>query len=197
MKLFLSMALLLLLSNLNACKTDRSGNAADLTSPAAAKAQLDVLRDSVDVRWRKMTASDDAKIKATSQVLRALESQPTADKAQLKALARANDQLRNRRYDQQSMTASDKIDAYDTAQDSVLRVVYALALPAAGQPDATVQQLTTDIQTADSQVVGFRLRYDQAAKQFNNYVQLHQEALTTLGGKYSKLQPLPLFELQQ
>jgi hypothetical protein len=197
MKLFLPMALLVLLSNLNSCKTDRSHKIIDPTSPAAAKAQLDVLRDSVDARWSRMTASDDAKIKATGQVLRALETQPSADKAQLKALAQANDQLKSRRYDQQSMSTSDKIDAYDTAQDSVLKAVYNLAQPAAGQPDATVQQLTTSIQTADSEVVGYRLRYDQAAKQFNNYVQLHQDALSKLGGKYKQLQPLPLFELKE
>ncbi|MCB2408960.1 hypothetical protein [Hymenobacter lucidus] len=197
MKLFLPMALLVLLSNLNSCKTDRSNKVIDPVSPAAAKAQLDVLRDSVDSRWSKMTASDDAKIKATGQVLRALESQPGADKAQLKALARANDQLKARRYDQQSMSVSAQIDAYDTAQDSVLRAVYNLAQPAAGQPDATVQQLTNDIQTADGQVVGYRVNYDRAAKQFNNYIQLHQDALHKLGGKYTQLQPLPLFELKE
>ncbi|TGE23850.1 hypothetical protein E5K00_01140 [Hymenobacter aquaticus] len=197
MKLYLSMAVLVLLSNLNSCKTDRSNKVLDPVSPAAAKAQLDVLRDSVDSRWTRMTASDDAKIKATAQVLQALEKQPGADKAQLKALVRANNQLLVRRYDQQSMSSSPRIDAYDTAQDSVLRAVYTLAQPAAGQPDATVQQLTTDIQTADSEVVGYRLRYDQAAKQFNNYLQLHQEALSKLGGKYKQLQQLPLFELKE
>ncbi|MCB2377353.1 hypothetical protein LGH70_07165 [Hymenobacter sp. BT635] len=197
MKLLLPMTLLVLLSNLNSCKTDRSTKAVDPTSPAAAKAQLDVLRDSVDARWTKMTASDDAKIKSTDQVLRALEKQPGADKAQLKALARANDQLKNRRYDQQTMSASDKIDAYDAAQDSVLKAVYNLAMPAAGQPDATVQQLTNDIQTADGQVIGFRVNYDRAAKQFNNYIQLHQDALSKAGGKYTQLQPLPLFELKE
>jgi hypothetical protein len=77
----------------------------------------------------------------------------------------------------------------------VLRQVYGLALPTNGQPSSSVQQLTTDIQAADSEVVGFRLHYDQAAKQFNNYLKLHQLELTSLGGKYAKLQPLPLFEL--
>ncbi|TGE28093.1 hypothetical protein [Hymenobacter metallicola] len=197
MKIILPMALLVLLSNLNSCKTDRSNKTVDPTSPAAAKAQLDVLRDSVDARWSRMTTSDDAKMKATAQVLQALEKQPGADKAQLKALARANDKLKSRRYDQQSMSVSEQIDAYDSAQDSVLRAVYNFAQPAAGQPDATVQQLTNDIQTADGQVVGYRVNYDRAAKQFNNYLQLHQETLGKLGGKYGKLQPLPLFELKE
>lgn len=197
MKLFLPLALLVLLSNLNSCKTDHSTKAVDPTSPAAARAQLEVLRDSVDSRWSRMIASDDAKIKATAQVLQSLEKQSGADKAQLKALARANDQLKDRRYDQQKMSASDKIDAYDAAQDSVLKAVYNLALPAAGQPDATVQQLINDIQTADGQVVGYRVSYDRAAKQFNNYVQLHQDALNKPSGRYTQFQPLPLFELKQ
>ncbi|SHI90852.1 hypothetical protein SAMN02745146_1880 [Hymenobacter daecheongensis DSM 21074] len=195
MKKLLPLVLLLLLAGLDSC--NRTPKPLDPTSPAAAKAQLTVLRDSVDARWKQMMASDDAKVQATSRLLQQLEQQPGLSRAQLQPLARANDRLPRRRYTQQSMAASPTIDAYDAAQDSVLHLVFGLAQPATGQPSAPVQQLTNDIQAADSEVVGFRLRYDRAAKQFNNYLKLHQVELNSLGGKYSQLQPLPLFELQQ
>ncbi|QDA61406.1 hypothetical protein [Hymenobacter jejuensis] len=195
MRKILPLALLLLLAGLDAC--NRTPKAVDPASPQAAKVQLDVLRDTVDARWAEMIASDDAKVTATKQVLRELESQPGTDRAQLQQLAHANDRLKRIRYDQQSMAASDKIDAYDSAQDSLLHVLYTVALPNNGQPTEGVKTLTQEIQDTDNQVVGFRVRYDQAAKQFNNYLQLHQEEISSLGGKYSKLQPLPLFELKQ
>ncbi|MBC6989374.1 hypothetical protein [Hymenobacter sp. BT491] len=195
MRKILPLALLLLLAGLDAC--NRTPKAVDPASPQAAKVQLDVLRDTVDARWAEMIASDDAKVTATKQVLRELELQPGTDRAQLQQLAHANDRLKRIRYDQQSMAASDKIDAYDSAQDSLLHVLYTVALPNNGQPTEGVKTLTQEIQDTDNQVVGFRVRYDQAAKQFNNYLQLHQEEISSLGGKYSKLQPLPLFELKQ
>ncbi|WP_324677323.1 hypothetical protein [Hymenobacter sp. GOD-10R] len=197
MKKILPLAFLIALASLEACKTDRSSKTVDLASPAAAKAQLDVLRDSVDVRWTQMIASDDAKISATRQVLRELANQPGVDRAQLQQLTRANDRLKNVRYNQQTMANSAQIDAYDAAQDSLLHVLYPIAQPTSGQSSELVRNLTEGIQSSDSEVVGYRLRYDQAAKQFNNYLQVHQEQFSKLGGKYSKLQPLPLFELQQ
>ncbi|RYU77702.1 hypothetical protein [Hymenobacter persicinus] len=194
MKKLLPLALLLLLAGLDSC--NRTPKTIDPTSPAAAKVQLDILRDSVEARWEQMIASDDAKVKATTRILHELEQQPGTDRTQLQALTRANEKLPRRRYTQQSMASSAAIDAYDAAQDSVLHLVYGLAQPATGTPAPPVQQLTNDIQAADSEVVAFRLRYDRAAKQFNNYLKLHQIELTALGGKYAKLQPLPLFELQ-
>lgn len=190
----LPLALLLFIS-LAAC--NRTPKAVDPTSPAAARAQLDVLRDTVNGRWEEMIASDDAKVKTTAQLLRELEQQPGADRAQLQQLAQANNRLRRLRYDQQSMAASDRIDAYDTAQDSLLHVVYALALPATGTPTESVQTLTQSIQDADNQVVGYRVRYDEAAKHYNEYLQQHQDGITSLGGKYAKLQPLPLFTIME
>ncbi|GAA3925567.1 hypothetical protein [Hymenobacter algoricola] len=186
--------LLLLLAGLDSC--NRTPKPIDPVSPAAARVQLDVLRDSVNARWTQMIASDDAKVKATSRVLQELEQQPGTDRTLLQRVALANERLPRRRYDQQTMVNSAAIDAYDVAQDSVLHLVYGFAQPAAGSPSAPVQQLTNDIQAADSEVVGYRLRYDRAVKQFNSYLKLHQVELASLGGKYGKLQPLPLFELQ-
>ncbi|MCC2546637.1 hypothetical protein LJY25_09310 [Hymenobacter sp. BT175] len=196
MKKIFSLVLLLVLAGLHACKTDRSAKTIDPVSPAAIRAQLDVLRDSVDVNWRRMITSDDVQLSTTRQLLRELAAQPGSDKAQLEKLITANDQLKRRRYNQQTMASSPLIDAYDTAQDSVLQAVYAAARPAASKPGSKAEQFTESIQVLASRVVGFRIHYDQAAKQYNNYLRLHQSDLPRLGRKYADLQPLPLFELQ-
>ncbi|WP_133272230.1 hypothetical protein [Hymenobacter radiodurans] len=199
MKKLIQLAFFLFVAAFTACKTDPANKNAvvDPVSPAAAKAQLDVFRDTLDVRWKTMIASDDAKIEATTQVLSELRKQPNTDATQVQQLTRANERLKALRYNQQSMAASERIDAYDNAQDSVLRAVYAVALTASGPVNETVQTLTENIKIADNEVVGYRVRYDQAAKQFNNYLKLHESEISKIGGEYRQLQPVPLFELQQ
>ena len=186
---------LLLAAILTAC--NRTPKPLDPASATAARAQLDVLRDSIDTRWTQMMASDDAKIVATAQILSELERYPTADKQQLQQLSRANSRLKARRYQQLTMQST-QIDQYDMAQDSLLtslRGILTATGPAA--PSSTVQNTFDTIGQYDGLVVGYRVQYDRAAKQFNNYLQLHQSELQSLGGKYRQLAPLPLFELQE
>lgn len=199
MKKIFPLAFFLFMAAFTACKTDRANKTVivDPVSPAAAKAQLDVFRDTLDVRWTRMIASDDAKMSATTQVLSELRKQPDTNAAQVQQLTRANERLKTLRYNQQSMAASERIDAYDAAQDSVLRAVHEVALPVSGPANETVHTLTESIQAADNEVIGHRVRYDQAAKQFNNYLKLHESEISKIGGEYSQLKPLPLFELQQ
>ncbi|NVO31187.1 hypothetical protein [Hymenobacter lapidiphilus] len=170
----------------------------DPASVQAVKVQLNILRDTVAARWSEMQLSDDDKQRNTKQLLRELSGLPGTDRVVLARLQYANDRLPARRYTQQSMADSDLIDAYDTAQDSLLRAVYGLVpVPTSPTVEATpVLMLTGQIQEADAELVGFRTRYDQAAMRFNNYLQLHQNELRQLGGKYADLQPLPLFTLQ-
>ncbi|WP_055562616.1 hypothetical protein [Hymenobacter sp. AT01-02] len=76
-----------------------------------------------------------------------------------------------------------------------MKVVYQLALPAGREPAPAVKMLTDRIQDADVSLISFRVRYDQAATRFNNYLQVHATELAQLGGQYSKLKPLPVFTL--
>ncbi|MBG8551943.1 hypothetical protein [Hymenobacter guriensis] len=196
MKLILKPSLWLACILLFTAACNRTPKPLDPASAKAVKVQLDVLQDTVASCWTEMIASDDAKLSATSQVLRALAEQPGTDRVKVQQLTQANNRLKALRYDQQSMRESARIDAYDAAQDSLLRALYPVALPEAGQPNELVRNLTEGIQQTDNEVVGFRVRYDRAAKHFNDYLQLHQPELQELGGKYAKLQPLPLFTIQ-
>lgn len=189
-------SLFLALATLATFSCNRTPQSVDPASAQAVKVQLNILRDTVDARWHEMQTSDDAKLRATQQLLRELTTQPGSNRTQLAQLQYANDRLVQRRYTQQSMAESARIDAYDLAQDSLLRAVYAVALPPDREPTTAVKTLTDQIQSADAELVNFRIRYDQAASRFNKYLQVHTAELEQLGGKYSKLRPLPLFTLQ-
>ncbi|WP_426492494.1 hypothetical protein [Hymenobacter sp. 102] len=185
----------MLLAALLAAGCNRTPKPLDPASAQAVKVQLDILQDSVDARWNEMQASDDAKQRTTRQLLRELTAQPAANRPQLARLQYANDRLPRLRYSRQTMAESARIDAYDAAQDSLLRVVYAL-VPTQTESGSVVAQLTAQIQTADTDLVSYRVRYDEAATRFNNYLQVHASELQQLGGRYAKLTPLPLFTLQ-
>ena len=188
--------LLILTGCAASCKRDGSKTPRlNPASAAAVKVQFDVLRDSVDLKWRNMTESDDQKIGVTRLLLRELRSQPGANPDQLQGLERANTRLKARRYTQQSMASSDLIDQYDAAQDSLLRAVYPVAAPNGNAPSENARNFVEGLQQIDAGVVGFRVQYDRAAKQYNDYIRLHQTELQSLGGKYAELKPLPLFTI--
>ncbi|MCI1186175.1 hypothetical protein MON38_02000 [Hymenobacter sp. DH14] len=190
------LGLILLLGMAASCKRDGAKTVAvNPASAAASKLQLDALRDSVDVKWRNMVESDDQKLALTRLLLRELHGQPGRSEAQLKALEQANARLKARRYDQATMSSSALIDQYDTAQDSLLNALYPVAAPNGGAPTENARNFVEGIQQLDAGVVGFRVIYDDAAKRYNNYLQLHGEELQSLGGKYVDLKPLPLFTI--
>ncbi|GAB3296536.1 hypothetical protein GCM10027511_11060 [Hymenobacter humi] len=192
-----AIVLLLILTGCAAsCKRDTSSAAVlDPASAKAVKTQFDVLRDSVDIKWRNMTESDDQKIGVTRLLLRELKGQPNISATQLEALDRANTRLKARRYTQETMASSDLIDQYDTAQDSLLRAVYPVAAPNEQAPTENARNFVEGLRMLDAGVVGFRVQYDRAAQQYNNYLKLHQAQIQSLGGKYANLKPLPLFTI--
>jgi hypothetical protein len=192
---------LLTLAVLPMCKPDATKNTTTTTespaSPAAVRAQLDILRDSADANWTRMLASDDKKLDDLRQLLQDLSKYPGANQAQLTGLRAARARLPKQRYDRASMASSALIDRYDTAQDSVLKIVLPIAAPEGNAPSERVRDYVEAIQLADANVVGYRAHYDAAAKAYNNYLQVHAADLPKLGSKYTGLQPLPLFELSQ
>jgi hypothetical protein len=201
MKKIVGLALLAAITlSLPTCKPDTAKTAADTaakdpSSPAEMRAQFDILRDSANVSWQRMIASDDKKIDDLRELLQDLSKYPGANQAQLAALRTANARFKTLRYSRQSMASSPLIDRYDAAQDSVLKQVYPLAAPVGDAPSPRVRDYLEAIQQADAEVVRYRARYDRAAKTYNAYLQVHGEELPKLGSGYQGLQPLPLFEV--
>ncbi len=178
-------------------KTTTEAAAANPASPAEVRAQFDILRDSTDHRWQRMIASDDQKLSDMRALLDDLKKQPRLDAAQVRALSQATASIRPQRYDRRSMADAKLSDHYDTMQDSVLHPLYRLAAPDGNAPTARIRDYVEHIMQADADVVRYRVRYDEAAKAYNAYLQVHQADLNKLGGKYAGLRPLPLFELSQ
>ena len=195
-------ASLLTLAVLPMCKPDASKNTTTApgespASPAAVQAQLSILRDSADARWQRMTASDDKTLDNLRGLLQDLSKYPGANQPQLAELRGTRARLQKERYTRETMASSALIDRYDTAQDSLLKAVYAIATPGGEARSEGVRDRVEAVQAADANVVLYRSHYDKAAKAYNAYLQVHGEELTSMGGQYAKLRPLPLFEISQ
>ncbi|GAB3634840.1 hypothetical protein GCM10027422_04300 [Hymenobacter arcticus] len=191
---------LLTLAVLPMCKPDATTSTtttASPASPAAVRAQLNELRDSADVNWQRMMASDDKTLDNLRELLQDLSKYPGANQPRLAQLRAERASVQKQRYTRATMASSALIDQYDTAQDSLLRHVYAIAAPGGNAPTEGVRDRVEAVQAADHNVVGYRAHYDAAAKAYNAYLQVHREELPKLGSKYADLQPFPLFELGQ
>jgi len=179
------------------CKHDGTKAGADNPgSVAAVKAQFDILRDSVDAKWRNVDYGDVQLLGTTGLLLRELKAVPGMDVAKVQALDKANTQLKARRYSQETMSNSALIDQYDAAQDSLLNIIYPVAAPNGNAPTEAIRNYVEGMQQSNATVVSDRIEYDRAAKSYNDYLQLHQAELQGLGGKYANLKPLPLFTIQ-
>jgi hypothetical protein len=160
--------------------------------PATLQREYTALRDTVDGRWAKMMASDDEKIFFQKRILQEVSYIPSADQALVKRLDVANERLKTRRYEQQTMV-SDSIDAYDSLQVAILVPVRELASKYADpEKHHVLGELIEAIQQHDDMVVRYRGLYDQAARAYNAWLQQHEGQLppTVKGTK-----PLPLFSL--
>ncbi|MBF9224288.1 hypothetical protein [Hymenobacter ruricola] len=188
-------AFLILSACAASCKRDGAKTVLNPASAAAVKAQFDVLQDSVALKWRIMTENDDQKIGTTRLLLRELKAQPGANAAQLQALEDANNRLKTIRYNQETMASSDLINQYDNAQESLLNALYPVAAPNGQAPTENARNFVEGIQQLDAGVVGFRVQYDHAVRQYNDYLKLHQAELQSLGAKYAALKPLPYFTI--
>ena len=192
-----AVALLFVAASAASCKRD--GSRATDTNPgsvAAVKAQFDILRDSVDLKWRNADEADVQLLGTTGLLLRELKGRIGIEATTVQALEKANTRLKARRYNRQSMANSDLIDQYDAAQDSLLQAIYPVAAPNGNAPTEPIRNFVEGIQQTDAGVVRVRSNYDRAAHQYNDYLKLHQDELHSLGGKYGDLKPLPVFEIQ-
>ncbi|WP_125077729.1 hypothetical protein [Rufibacter latericius] len=177
------------------CSKDagKSGPLARPISNEQLKEQLTVLSDTLNGKWNVMMWSDSVKTQQMEEMLAAIP--PGAMEAQKRAdLQQAIRRLRTLRYDRISVRDSDRIDAYDAAQDSVWNALRAF-LPESGPTGvARVDSLNQSITAHQTETVFYRGRYDQTAKELNTLLRRYKKQVPKLGKPYDTLQPAPLFQ---
>ena len=169
-----------------------------LTKKERVKQEIDLILDSLNSSWNTMNASDDGKIKDIKRLLDEVSYTGKYNAPLHESLLTSHRQLLSKRYDAITMESSPKIDSYDQATDSLLRDTYKLVNTTPEIENHPIAKtLIDDIQKADNDLVLYRARYDRWVKEYNNYIEKHEDKLEKLGSPYNALSKKPMFSLQK
>jgi predicted nucleic acid-binding Zn-ribbon protein len=160
------------------------------------KMEIDQLNDSISKVWALMIKSDDQKIADIKRLLQEISYTDKPSVIELMKLQKLQEQLASKRYDQETMAESKKIDDYDMATDSLIKRTLQLTASTAGiESHPLAQELADDIMEADTDVVRYRAMYDSYVKRYNAYISKNEKQLKKLGEPYASFKKKPLFEL--
>jgi len=183
------------------CKTDKTKttettkeNRIVKKTDMEVKAETDILLKNLDQAWNEMMVSDDQKLDNLQTLLARVGRDKNFDQKALSEVLAARDNLKTQRYNRETMADISEVDAYDSVQIKVLDMTNEL-LEAADllARDTIAAQLSNKIQEEDSRGIFYRAHYDQAARNFNQFLVDYKAQLQQLGPPYSQLKPVPLF----
>ncbi|MEQ8358615.1 MAG: hypothetical protein RH860_03945 [Cytophagales bacterium] len=189
---FLLFAFLMAIST--SCKKDSSkSKAAKLDS---LKIEIDSLRLAVEKAWDTMIYEDNKKLDYVKRMVDEAVYVLNVSEVDQNKLHSDIEALRNFRYDRQSMSDSELIDAYDNATDSTLRMVFTFidSIDNSNQVPLIVE-LRKDIMQMDNMVINRRSHYDEPAMEINSIIKHKSKMLRKLGEPYASMEPYPLFVL--
>ncbi len=154
------------------------------------------VKDSLDANWMLMIQDDDEKLADMKLLLQEVSKTRRYDKNLHQELTSEIDQLAQIRYDRKSMKDSHKIDEYDSATSIVTKdvILFAANLPQYNDYPK-LEEIISDIQSADNRVILHRIRYDRSAKGFNHFIHENEKYMNHLVSDQSALSEAPLFEL--
>jgi hypothetical protein len=160
------------------------------------KMEIDQLNDSISQVWALMIKSDDQKIADVKRLLQEISYTDKPSVIELMKLQKLQEQLTSKRYTQETMAESKRIDDYDMATDSLIKRTLQLTANTAGiESHPLAQELADDIMEADTDVVRYRALYDSYVKRYNAYISKNEKQLKKLGEPYASFKKKPLFEL--
>jgi len=185
---------LLLLISFVAC-SKKSSTTLTPTAVDSLKAVYQDLSVQVDTTWTAMMKDDDEKLDNLRRILQEVEYSGSYDRLKLDSLKNHIDQLASVRYDQQSMSDSEKINIYDSMTNQVMGevTIFTTRLEQFDQYP-TMGRLLQEVFEADERVLHHRISYDKSVKQYNAFIEAYQQDLQ-LSAQGSPPQPKPLFEL--
>lgn len=192
MKINLIFVVFLLLS-ISSCKTGGIFS----SGKKKIKNQADLFVAQTDSSWKVMLESDDNKIADIKRLLLEISYTENHDSKKLKDLQQKAESLIALRYKQNSMR-SEEIDNYDLATASLVKETLDFAEETKElESHPIAESLKNEILDKDNEVIMYRIRYDQDAKEFNSFLEKNGGKLNKLGSPYSSYKKLPLFELPE
>lgn len=172
--------------------TKTKTSVADIDSVKMVLVQLE---DSTSKTWQVMIEEDDQKIAYLKRLIDEVAFTRIYDKAVYDSLSAGIESLKAIRYNQSSMSESDKIDDYDKATAEIVNKVIVFAQ---GHPNfedyPLMEELINDILETDNRVIYRRVDYDIIATEYNKFIDSHKDIIRKSGNTASAK---PLFQLSE
>lgn len=178
-KICFAISLLSLVAAVSSCKKNGTSDKAIKTEESKSEVlDYKAINDSVNTSWQLMMQADDQKIADIKRLIEEISYTKKYNLFLLDSTRQMQQTLASKRYTQISMQKSELIDKYDVATDSVVKAVFRLAktTPSIDQYQ-TAMQLVQDINTAENEVVIFRVRYDGWVRTYNEHIKIHKTEL--------------------
>lgn len=187
----LSIALLALIA-VTACDSSPK------TSPeeqAKLRQNYDSLYEAVNQNWKVMMDDDDEKLFYMKRLLDEISYTNDFDSVLVDSLRSGISTLKSSRYDSMSMADSEVIDQYDAATAGLSQAITSLAQ---NHPEYSryplMEELIFDIMEANDRILLHRIRYDQAARGYNTFVEGNKDVFDpTVSSK--RPEKYPVFSL--
>lgn len=150
------------------------------------------LQDSVLRSWNMMIHDDNQKIKAMRNLLHELQVTSSVDT--FSVYSEKLNQLKELRYDEESMSDPRVIKQYDQVTHQLTSDLISIAERRNEfNYNPTLQRLVQEIRVAEQRIALFKSDYDAITKRFNTFLRANKNYLGDLGAKDS-LQVRPLFQ---
>ncbi len=160
------------------------------------KGSLDSLFDARLAAWDTMITEDDKKIRYMTRLLDEISYQVSYDEIKMNNIRSRVSQLPALRFRMDEIGIPDKVQQYDDATDSTIRVLVDFVAETEQAADIPlVADLMTDIRYMDNFVLQRRNQYDDATMALNQLIEENKKQIKQLGGPYLEIETFPLFVL--
>ncbi len=188
---------LLMAAAYTACQRASDENRSEEAAPDSVMLVYNSLTDSVKVAWQDISTTEDGKLSDIKRLLEEISYAPNLNKNRYDSLYNQLQQVYALRFEAETMT-SKQIDKYDSAVSKLQREVidFAHANPSFEQYPL-MARLTDSIQAADQRTLFLRVRYDNFARDYNDFLKGNKGSFIQPSDTAAPLQQRPLFQLSE
>ncbi|MBW3545259.1 MAG: hypothetical protein KY428_06605 [Bacteroidetes bacterium] len=189
--------IMLMAAAYTACQRASDEKRAEEHAPDSVMLVYNSLSDSVMVAWQQISKTEEGKLSDIKRLLEEISYAPSYDKVHYDSLYNQLQQVYALRFEAENMT-SKQIDQYDSAVSKLQRevIAFARANPSFEQ-FPLMAKLADSIDAADKQTLFLRVRYDEFATQYNDFLKGNQGSVIKPSDTAKPPQQRPLFQLSE
>lgn len=159
------------------------------------KERFDETIDLMDIAWKNMMASDNAKVRHSQKIVSELQKNSKFKQQKLaNTVMNLVSQVEKSRYNKQSMTDSEHMNRYDKTLDELILAVQKLKKKTKKfDEQGTCQYEYSRLMESNQQDAILRGKHDNYAKIYNQMLNSNQDEIEKLGENYQNLEKEPVF----